>query len=402
MTVRNLEHAFAPASVALIGASQRPQSVGATVWRNLRDGGFKGRLWPVNPKYAEIDGAPCFANAAALPETPELAVIATPPATVPGIVAELAEKGTRAAVVLTAGIDKASGLRQAMLDAARPTCFRIVGPNCLGLMLPHIGLNASFAHMAPARGKLALLSQSGAFASAILDWAAARGIGFSHIVSMGDMADVDVGDLLDFLAGEATSQAILMYLETIPNARKFLSAARSAARVKPVVVVKSGRNAAAAKAAATHTGALAGNDHVVDAAFRRAGLLRVEGSEELFDAAETLSRLDCYCGERLAIVTNGGGAGVLAVDDLMDIGGTLAELSAATVSRLDEALPPTWSRANPVDIIGDAGPERYAAAVEAVLEDPQADAVLVMNCPTALASSADAAQAVIEVVERRR
>jgi acetyltransferase len=402
MTIRNLDRAFNPSSVAVIGASIRQGSVGATVWRNLLGGGFAGQLWPVNPKYAAIDGVPCFRKVAGLPAAPDLAVIATPAATVPGLISELAAKGTRAAVVLSAGIDNASGLRQAMLDAARPTCFRIIGPNCLGLFLPPIGLNASFAHLAPARGQLALLSQSGAVASAIIDWAAARSIGFSHMVSMGDMADVDVGDMLDFLAADSNSRAILMYLETIPAPRKFISAARSAARVKPVVVIKAGRNAAAAKAAATHTGALAGNDAVADAAFRRAGLLRVDDLEDLFDAAETLTRLNGFVGDRLAIVTNGGGAGVLAVDSLMDFGGTLATLSAETKARLDAALPRTWSKANPVDIIGDAGAERYTAAVEAMLDDPAADALLVLNCPTALASSSDAARAVIDAVARHR
>ena len=402
MTIRNLDRAFNPSSVALIGASLRQASVGSTVWRNLRQGGFAGPVWPVNPKYTAIDEAPCFRDVSALPEAPDLAVIVTPAGTVPGLISQLAAKGARAAIVLSAGIDKASGLRQSMLDAAQPTCFRIIGPNCLGLFLPHIGLNASFAHLAPAKGKLALLSQSGAVASAILDWSAARNVGFSHIVSMGDMADVDVGDLLDLLAGDGASCAILMYLETVPHPSKFLSAARSAARVKPVVVIKAGRNAAAAKAAATHTGALAGNDDVADAAFRRAGLLRVADLEELFDAAETLTRLNGIAGDRLAIVTNGGGAGVLAVDGLMDLGGTLAELSPETIARLNAALPTTWSRANPVDIIGDAGAERYGAAVEAVLDDPATDALLVMNCPTALASSSDAGRAVIDVVMQRR
>ena len=402
MTIRNLNRAFKPRSVALIGASERPNALSFTVLRNLRGGDFKGPIWPVNPKHAEVDGLACFPNVAALPDAPDLAVIATPARTVPGVVADLAAKGTRAAVVLTAGVDEASGLRQAMLDAARPTCFRIIGPNCLGLFLPHLGLNASFAHVAPTKGRLALLSQSGAVASAVIDWAAARSIGFSHIVSMGDMADVDVGDLLDYFAGDATSRAILMYLETVPAPRKFLSAARSAARAKPVVVIKAGRNAAAAKAAATHTGALAGNDHVANAAFRRAGLLRVDDLEELFDAAETLTRLNGFTGDRLAIVTNGGGAGVLAVDSLMDFGGTLAELSPETMARLSSSLPPTWSKANPVDIIGDAGAERYRAAVEAVLDDPRTDALLVLNCPTALASSTQAAEAVIDVVRERR
>jgi acetyltransferase len=240
------------------------------VIRNLCNGGFGGKIWPVNPKYSEIDGAPCYPDVASLPRAPDLAVIVTPARTVPRLITELAERGTRAAVVLSGGVDRASGLRQEMLDAAKPSCFRIVGPNCLGLFVPHIRLNASFAHLTPAPGQLALLSQSGAVASAILDWTATQNIGFSHIVSMGDMADVDVGDLLDYLAGAREGRAILMYLETVSNPRKFLSAARSAARSKPIVVVKAGRNAAAAQAAATHTGALAGNDQVIDAALRRA------------------------------------------------------------------------------------------------------------------------------------
>jgi acetyltransferase len=348
MTIRNLDSAFKPASVAVIGASLKAHSLGSVVLRNLRAGGFSGPIWPVNPKYAEIDGAECFPAVAQLPAAPDLAVIVTPAQTIPDLIAELAAKGTRAAIVLSAGGDRTSGLRQKMLDAARDQTFRVIGPNCLGLFVPGIGLNASFAHIAPADGKLALLSQSGAVTSAVLDWSAGRNIGFSHIVSMGDMADVDVADLLDYLAGDLLARGILLYLETIPNPRKFLSAARSAARVKPVVVIKAGRHAAAAKAAATHTGALAGNDQVVDAAFRRAGLLRVTELEELFDAAETLTRLNRSTGDRLAIITNGGGAGVLAVDRLMDFGGTLAKLSSGTVARLDAVLPPSWSKSNPV------------------------------------------------------
>ncbi len=280
--------------------------------------------------------------------------------------------------------------------------MRLIGPNSLGIFVPQRGLNASFAHIHPNAGHLALLSQSGAVASAALDWAASRDIGFSHVVSMGDMADVDVGDMLDYLSDDPDTTAILIYLETITNPRKFLSAARVAARAMPVLVIKAGRNVAAAKAAATHTGALSGNDQVVGAAFKRAGLLRVDNLKELFDAAETLTRLGRIKGDRLAIVTNGGGAGVLAVESLMQLDGKLAELAPETIESLNRVLPSTWSKANPVDVIGDAGPERYAAAVSAVLSDPGTDAVLVMNCPTALASSADAAQAVIQEIGRRK
>ena len=400
MTIRNLEYAFRARSIAVIGASAKDGSVGRKVLENVRNSGFRGDIWPVNPRYDNLYGLKCFKTVADLPAAPELAVIATPAASVPGLIAELGAKGNRAAVVLTAGLTRESGLRQPMLDAARPHNLRIIGPNCLGLFVPAIGLNASFAHVMPEDGHLAFLSQSGALASAVLDWAVDRKIGFSTVVSLGDMADVDVADLLDMLAGDGATSAVLLYLETVINTRKFMSAARAVARLKPVIVIKSGRSPAAAKAAATHTGALAGTDGVIDAAFRRAGLLRVRDLAELFDAAETLSRFKPIERGRLGIVTNGGGAGVLAVDRLSDYGGEMAQLAPATLARLDAVLPATWSHANPVDIIGDAGPERYDAAIEAVLADGNVDALLVMACPTALASAVGSAEAVITTVKR--
>jgi len=398
MTVRNLEHALRPRSIAVIGASAESGSVGSTLTENILNGGFAGDVYLVNPHQKLISGHPCFASVDALPVAPELAVIATPPATVPPLIGALGAKGTRAAVVITAGLGPE--LKQAMLDQARPYCLRIIGPNCLGLSVPGLGLHANFGLNRPSPGKLAFLSQSGALVTGILDWAAARGIGFSYVVSMGDMADVDVGDLLDFLAADVSTSSILLYLETIPAARKFMSAARSAARAKPVIVIKSGRYKESARAAATHTGALAGSDAAVGAAFRRAGLLRVDELEELFAAAETLTCLKPVAGNELLIVTNGGGAGVLAVDDLIQSGGRLAPLSESVIAQLNQVLPANWSRANPIDIIGDAGPERYAAALDAILADCKADAILVMNCPTALASSSDAAQAVIDAIAR--
>jgi len=396
MTVRNLEHALRPRSVAVIGASDEPGSVGHTLTQNVLTGGFEGQVFLVNPHHGTIAGRDCFKSVEALPEAPELAVIATPPDSVPPIIESLGKKGTRATVVITAGFSAA--LKQAVLDAARPYCLRVIGPNCLGISVPALGLNANFGLNAPKSGSLAFLSQSGALMTGILDWASARDIGFSYVVSMGDMADVDVGDLLDFLAADVSTSAILLYLETIPAARKFMSAARSAARAKPVIAIKSGRNAAAAKAAATHTGALAGTDAAVSAAFRRAGLVRVEELEELFNAAETLASLQPVAGNELLIVTNGGGAGVLAVDDLMRLDGRLALVGDDLVNALDKVLPANWSRANPIDIIGDAGPERYKATLDAVLAEPKADGILVMNCPTALASSTDAAQAVLDAI----
>ena len=400
MTIRNLEHLLTPKSVALIGASVQDASVGLITARNLLYGGFAGPVWLVNPKHGEIEGQPCYPTVAALPAAPELAVIATPPGTVPGLIDELGRRGTRAAVVITAGVR--DQLRQKMLDAARPHCLRVQGPNCVGLMVPGLGLNASFSHAPPLKGDLALLSQSGALITAIIDWARGHSIGFSHAISLGDMADVDFGDLLDYLAGDASSRAILLYMEAVTHAPKFLSAARRAARAKPVIVVKSGRGAAGAKAALSHTGALAGADVAYEAAFRRAGVLRVRELDDLFSAAEILARHPRPAGERLAILTNGGGAGVLATDHLTELGGRLANLSGSAIAALDAVLPPTWSHGNPVDIIGDADPARYQRALEAILDDPGSDAILVMNCPTALSSSTAVAEAVLTTVGQRK
>ncbi len=392
MTIRNLDQLLAPRSVALIGASPDEGSVGGKIAANLLSGGFEGDIYFVNPKHASINGVACYKSVADLPAAPALAVIATPPDAVPGVVAELGAKGTRAAVIITAGLGEG---KQRSLDASKPHCLRILGPNSIGLMLPQIGLNASFAHRAPPKGDLAFLSQSGALVTAVIDWAATRNIGFSHVVSLGDMADADFGDMLDYLAGDTKSRAIIIYMEALTNAPKFISAARRAARVKPVIVVKSGRHPAAAKAALSHTGALAGSDAAYDAAFRRTGLVRVKTLPELFAAAEMLARRPRLSGERLMILTNGGGAGVLATDELLDAGGTLALLSPELQETLNKVLPSTWSHANPIDIIGDAGPERYRASLSAILQDRNTDAVLVIQCPTALASSIDNARAVV-------
>jgi acetyltransferase len=400
MSVRNLDKLFRPRSVALIGATPRPGSVGAVVERNLRRAGFAGKLMLVNPHHRAIDGVSVYPDVASLPSIPDLAVIATPPQTVSSLIETLGERGARAAVVITAGFGElgADGrrLQQSMLDAARPHLLRIVGPNCLGIMVPPLGLDASFSHLAPPPGGLAFLSQSGAIVTAMLDWAVPRGIGFSHVVSLGDMADVDFGDMLDYLAGDPQTSAVLLYVEAITHGRKFMSAARAAARNKPVLVLKAGRTPAGARAASSHTGALAGADAVYDAVFRRAGMLRVDTMAELFVAAETLASTREQIGECLAILSNGGGAGVLAADALMAAGGRLAPLSPATVAALDEVLPATWSRGNPVDIIGDASGERYAKALLALVGDPESDAILVLNCPTALAEPAECARAVID------
>jgi acetyltransferase len=399
MSVRNLDAVFRPRSIAVVGASTRPATVGGVLSHNLVRAGFKGRIMPVNPHHDTIFDLPVFPDVAHLPETPDLAVIATPPETVPELLRELGARGTRAAVVITAGFgelgEHGRALQKAALEAAQPYLMRIVGPNCVGVMVPGVGLDASFSHLAPMTGDLAFVSQSGALVTAVLDWAAPRRIGFSHVVSLGDMADVDFGDMLDYLAADPGTRAILLYVEGVTNARKFMSAARTAARAKPVLAVKVGRFAESARAARSHTGALAGSDAVYEAAFRRAGMLRVASLSELFDAVQTLAMTRPQQGDRLAILTNGGGPGVLATDSVVELGGRLAQLSLETTARLDAVLPKTWSRGNPVDIIGDADGARYGTAADILLSDPEIDALLVMNCPTALASAEDAAKAVI-------
>jgi acetyltransferase len=407
MTIRNLDFLFKPGSVALIGASKRPGSVGSVLAHNLVAGGFAGPIMPVNPKYDNIERLRVYPDVASLPAAPDLAVISTPPTTVPGLVNELGARGTRAVIVITAGFGESGeqrgrGLQQQLLEAARPYVLRILGPNCLGIMVPSVALNASFAHTSPTPGNVAFVAQSGAIVTSVLDWARARGIGFSHLVSLGDMADIDFGDMLDYLANDVATRAILLYIETVRHARKFMSAARAAARMKPVIVVKAGRYAEAARAVASHTGALAGSDAVYDAAFRRAGMLRVFSLEELFDAVQALALNRHPGGDRLAILTNGGGVGVLATDALIEQGGHLAELSADTIASLNRVLPPTWSRGNPVDIIGDAPASRYGEALAMLSQDSNVDAILVLNCPTAIASGSDAARAVIEATASRQ
>lgn len=403
MTVRNLQFLFRPKAVALIGASDRTSSVGATVMRNLLEAGFDGPIWPVNPKHSVVAGRLAYRSVADLPAVPELAVICTPPAAVPKLIAELGERGTRAAIVLSAGlaqgrIEDGRTISAAMLEAARPNLLRILGPNCVGLLVPGIGLNASFAPAQALPGKIAFVSQSGALTTAMLDWARSNGVGFSHFISLGDSADVDFGDVLDYLGSDPDTRAILLYIESITAARKFMSAARAAARNKPVIAVKAGRVPEGAKAAMSHTGALAGSDDVYDAALARAGILRVASTLELFDAAETLARAKPLRGNRLAILTNGGGPGVMATDAVIAGGGRLAKFSENTLSMLDAVLPATWSRGNPVDIVGDAPTARYVAALEVLLEDPESDALLFIHAPTAIVPGAEIARACVPLI----
>ncbi|TAN56904.1 MAG: GNAT family N-acetyltransferase [Rhodospirillales bacterium] len=408
MSVRHLEYLFKPRSVAVFGATNRDKAVGNLVMRNLLQGGFMGPIMPVNPNHKAVCGVLAYPNVDSLPMTPDLAVICTPPKTVVQLIDELGTRGTRAAVVLTAGLaanqldNDHRSVQQAMLDTARKFEMRILGPNCLGLLVPGIGLNASFAHKPALDGRIAFVSQSGALCTAVLDWARPKGIGFSHFISLGDCADIDFGDVLDYLGSDPNTRAILLYIESIHQRRNFMSAARSAARNKPVLAIKSGRVAEGAKAAASHTGALAGADAVYDAAIRRAGMLRVYNIEELFAAVETLARSKPTKGDRLAVLTNGGGVGVMAVDDLIDGGGHLAELAPETIAKLDAVLPATWSRGNPVDIIGDAPGERYVKALEVLFAAREVDAVLCMHAPTAVSSSTEVAQSVIKLAKDKK
>lgn len=399
MSIRNLDSLFDPASVAVIGASNRPARVGTTVWHNLRNAGFKGPVMAVNPKYTELDGQPVVARVRDLPQAPELAVICTPPNGVAELIAELGAMGTKAAVLLTAGLSAEQKAR--IRAAAKPHLLRILGPNCIGMLSPHLGLNASFAHISAQPGEIAFVSQSGALTTALLDWAASKSIGFSHFVSLGEKLDVDFGDMLDYLASDAKTRAILLYIESVNAPRKFMSAARAAARNKPVIVVKAGRSDVGQKAAASHTGALAGADHVYDAAIARAGMLRVDTVQQLFMAVETLARFRGNSADALTILTNGGGAGVMAADAADNAGVDLADLAPETIARLDAVLPGTWSRGNPIDIIGDAPVDRYVKALEVLADDPAAGAVLLLHAPTAIVPSNDIAQALLPLAQHR-
>jgi acetyltransferase len=403
MSTYRLKNLLSPRSLALIGASPRQGSVGRAILGNIRKAKFAGEFGLVNSRYGEIDGVAAVTHISKLPFVPELVVITAPAAAVAGLIDEAGRLGAAGALIIPAGLGHGMGsLAEAAERAAQKYGMRLIGPNCLGIMMPGANLNASFSAHMPCAGNLALISQSGAIAAGMVDWAAQRAVGFSGIVSIGDQLDVDIADLLDYFALDGKTRAILLYVEAVKDARKFMSAARAAARVKPVVVVKSGRMAQGAKAAATHTGALAGSDAVYDAAFHRAGILRVSDLRELFDCAETLGRVESPLGKRLAILTNGGGIGVLAIDRLVELGGIPAAIGDVTRQKLDAALPPAWSGSNPVDIVGDADSGRYAAALELLLADPSNDAVLVMNVQTAIAPADEIAAIVSGMVGRYR
>ena len=395
-----LDRLFAPQAIAVFGASKRPEAVGARVFDNLRNSGFSGPIYAINPKYKHLYHQPCYPSITAIGKPVDLAVIATPAKTIPEIIHACGEHGVRAVIIISAGSgegdDRDETLNGTVLEATRQYQMRILGPNCLGLIRPDVGMNATFSKSTAEPGQLALVSQSGALCTAILDWAAAHDVGFSAIVSLGDAAVIDFGDILDYLAQDPKTSSILLYVEGIRDARSFMSGLRIAARMKPVVVVKAGRHIEGSRAAITHTGAMVGADDVFDAALQRAGVVRAMTIEQLFAAAQLLATRHRVAGNRLAIVTNGGGLGVMATDRAIDLGVTIASLSEDTLAQLNESLPAQWSHANPVDLLGDASPERYQAAVSACLVDPGVDGVLVMLSPQAMTDTVACAQAVID------
>jgi acetyltransferase len=391
-----LDPIFSPASVAVIGATNRPGSVGQTVLENLLHGSFRGKVYAVNAKQAEVLGLKAYASIRDIPEQVDLAVIATPAATVPQIIGECADARTKSAVVISAGFrergTEGAALEQQIQEQLRRSCMRLIGPNCLGIMNPAIGLNATFAKDAPKVGNVAFLSQSGALLTAILDWSHREEVGFSAIVSTGSMLDVGWGDLIYYFGDDPRTKSILLYMESVGDARSFLSAAREVALTKPIIVIKAGRSHAASRAAASHTGALTGSDEVLEAAFRRSGVLRVHSIADLFYMAEVLGRQPRPKGPRLTILTNAGGPGVLATDSLVANDGELAELSPESLRQLNEFLPAHWSHNNPIDILGDADSERYARALDIAAKDPNSDGLLVILAPQGMADPGQVAE----------
>lgn len=404
MTIRNLDKIFRPDRVAVVGASDVPGKVGHILLHNLVGHGFNGVVYPVNAKREAVQGITAYPSLAALPHVPDLAVICTPAATVPELIDECGRLGIRGAIIISAGFREV-GVEGVNLEtrvketAARYAGLRIVGPNCLGIMTPAIGLNASFAASMAGRGRVAFISQSGAVCTTVLDWATAAGFGFSHFISVGNMLDVDIDDLLDYLAADPHTDAVVLYVESITSARDFMSAARAFSRDKPIIAYKAGRFADSAQAAASHTGAMAGVDAVYEAAFRRAGVVRVFDLDEIFDCSELLARQRLPKGARLAIVTNAGGPGVMACDWLIERRGVLAKLDPVTIEKLNKCLPASWSHRNPIDILGDAPAQRYADALGIVLADDGVDAVLALLTPQAMTDPTASAAAVIDAAK---
>jgi acetyltransferase len=394
---------FAPASIAVVGASERPGAVGTAVMQNLRAGPYRGALFAINPRHKRLYGERAYPTVAALPGPVDLAVIATPARHLPDIIRACAARGIRNAAIISAGLTDLQLQGRSVLEdvarLARSSGIRLLGPNSLGLMRSSIGMNATFSHATARPGTVAVVTQSGGLASAMLDWALTDGVGFSSVISLGNQLDIDVADALDFLALDPETESILLYLEGVPSARRFMSALRAAARIKPVLALKSGRAPAGSRAAFTHTGALMGADDVFDAALRRSGAVRVPTFLQLFAAAKCLASRYRPAERHLAIVTNGGGPGVMAADRAIDAGLALADLAPATIARLDRALPVGWSRRNPVDILEDAGVERYREAFDACIADPHVDGIVAILTPQAMTDAEAVAAALVAASE---
>ena len=399
-----LDSIFAPQSVAVVGATEREGSVGRTIMWNLISNSFGGTIFPINPKRKSVLGIKAYESLTAVGEPIDLAIIVTPARTVPGLIRECVDNSVRGAIIISAGFKETGpegvALEQEVLAEARKGNLRIIGPNCLGVMNPISGLNATFASTMARPGNVGFISQSGALCTSILDWSFRENVGFSAFVSIGSMLDIDWGDLIFYLGDDARTRSIVIYMESIGNARSFLTAAREVALTKPIIVIKPGRTAEAAHAAASHTGSLTGSDEVLAAAFRRVGVLRVDSIDDLFNMAEVLAKQPRPLGPRLTIVTNAGGPGVLATDALITSGGQLAELSDETVTQLNEILPAHWSHSNPIDILGDADPERYAKTLEIVANDANSDGVLTILTPQAMTAPTQTAQALKKLYPR--
>jgi acetyltransferase len=405
MVTLNLDKIFNPKSVAIIGASDVEGSVGYAIVKNLTQQGYAGKVYFVNIRKPEILGVRTYPTVMEVPEIVDLAMIATPAKTVPDVVEECGKAGVKGAIIISAGFKETGpegkALEAKILEKARKYGIRVIGPNCIGVMRPRINLNATFVNKVPKPGKVAFLSQSGALGSAILDWAISENIGFSNFVSVGSMIDVDFGDLIDYFGTDPHTKSILMYAEGITEARKFMSAARHFARTKPIIVVKSGKFSESAKAAASHTGSLSGEDAIYDAAFKRAGIVRVDEIADLFNSAEVLGTQPLPRGPNLAIITNAGGPGVMATDALIAKGGKLAKLSDKTLSILNSVLPPFWSKGNPIDVLGDAQPERYKAAIEACLNDENVDGIVIIFTQQGVVEGTAVAKGIVEVIADR-
>jgi acetyltransferase len=396
-TANPLKSIFAPKNIAVIGATEKEGSVGRTILWNLISSPFGGAVFPVNPKRPSLLGIKAYPTIKDIPDQVDLAVIVTPSSSIPDLITECVEVGVKGAIVISAGFKEIGPegveLERRMLENARKGGMRIVGPNCLGVMSPVSGINATFAAGMARKGNVAFISQSGALCTSVLDWSFKEDVGFSHFVSVGSMLDVDWGDLIYYLGDDPHTESIVIYMESIGDARSFISAAREVALSKPIIVIKPGRTEGAARAAASHTGSLTGSDEVLEAAFRRAGVLRVERISEIFSMAEVLGRQPRPKGPRLTILTNAGGPGVLATDTLLTTGGELAEVSKETMDKLSEFLPSAWSHNNPIDIIGDASPERYAKSLEVAAQDPNSDGLLVILTPQAMTDPTATAEA---------